>query len=122
MYKYLLSIVVLLVFISSASAGSDLDSVSFATYYPAPYGVYHEMRTDQQSIGVGYRDNVVPVNGLIVEGNVGIGKINPITTQGGKSVGLDVADHIVAKDIYLRAPVSGGSGRWASDEGGLLLL
>lgn len=68
------------IFLLSATvvyAVSDLDSISFATYYPSPYGSYHELHSDGISIGQGNRTQSPPANGLIVEGNVGIGITNP---------------------------------------------
>lgn len=58
-------------------AASDLDTISFATYYPSPYGSYHELHADGVSIGSGNRTITPPAEGLIVEGNVGIGIATP---------------------------------------------
>ncbi len=56
------------------------EQITFSTYYPAPYGVYNEMRARRMAIGGGYLDSstvTVADDNLIVEGNVGIGITNP---------------------------------------------
>jgi hypothetical protein len=56
------------------------ERITLTTYYPAPYGVYRELRADMMAIGSAYR-NVPLVNGrLLVEGAVGIGTTNPSAT------------------------------------------
>jgi hypothetical protein len=52
------------------------------------------------SVGAGYATTAAPENGLIIQGNVGIGTSNPVTV-GGSEIKLDVRG-----DIYL-----GGTGR-----------
>lgn len=51
MYKGIQLAFISLIFISTASAESNLDSVSFATYYPAPYGVYNQMQVNKLIVG-----------------------------------------------------------------------
>ncbi len=34
----------------------EKDEIIFTTYYPAPYGVYNEMRAKQMAVGEGYND------------------------------------------------------------------
>jgi len=72
------------------------ESISLTTYYPAPYGVYREMRSQRMAIGDTYYDSTnvcwegdgtcsspIPTGlldpdvDLVVEGNVGIGTTNP---------------------------------------------
>ena len=55
------------------------ERITITTYYPSPYGSYAELRADKAAIGSGYRGAAIniPDNGLIVEGNVGIGTSNP---------------------------------------------
>lgn len=84
-----------LVFISVPLAlfAQNTESLTIATYYPSPYGSYAELRAKRMAIGDNYIStsnadwnassgaaNLVPADtDLIVEGNVGIGLINPAT-------------------------------------------
>ena len=54
------------------------ERITLTTYYPAPYGVYREMRVNGLAVGSGYRYNPANVTDgyLLVEGNVGIGTTN----------------------------------------------
>ena len=64
------------------------ESITFTTYYPAPYGSYQELRSDRVAIGSAYRDvtaNPLSDGNLIVSGNVGIGTNSP-----GPGIALDV--------------------------------
>ena len=74
------------------------EDITLTTYYPAPYGVYDELRSGKVginllttdiiqnkldvegnvAIGAGYSGtNAAPTNGLIVQGQVGIGTASP---------------------------------------------
>lgn len=67
------------------------EDITITTYYPAPFGVYKELRTVKMAIGATYGDPIqhcwpggscafpdIDANAdLIVEGNVGIGTVNP---------------------------------------------
>ena len=57
------------------------EDITITTYYPAPMGVYNELRAKKMGIGDTYHDpSAVTINDpddLIVEGNVGIGTSNP---------------------------------------------
>ncbi|MDD2928136.1 MAG: hypothetical protein PHE30_04715 [Candidatus Omnitrophica bacterium] len=67
------------------------DTLTITTYYPSPYGVYREMRSQRLAIGDNYIDNpdytweeengdggeIDYLADLVVEGNVGIGTTNP---------------------------------------------
>jgi len=69
------------------------DTLTITTYYPSPYGVYRELRAKRIAIGDDYIDGAnytwqdtesgsgeVDFNAdLVVEGNVGIGTVNPGT-------------------------------------------
>lgn len=80
------------------------EDLTITTYYPSPYGVYANLRSDQMAIGSGYRASTPPSNGLLVQGNVSIGY--------GADTGypLYVSGNAVATgDIYL-----GARGRWLS--------
>ena len=66
------------------------ESITITTYYPSPYGVYRELRSQRMAIGDNYIDgaaycwdgtctNTINTNAdLVVEGNVGIGTTGPI--------------------------------------------
>ncbi len=54
------------------------ENITITTYYPAPYGVYKEIRADQMSVGSTYRTKTLSDGDLIVEGNVGIGTPAPV--------------------------------------------
>ncbi|MFA5150618.1 MAG: hypothetical protein WC937_06715 [Candidatus Omnitrophota bacterium] len=72
------------------------DSITITTYYPSPYGVYREMRAKRIAIGDDYIQGDAYTweeeNGdggeidyladLVVEGNVGIGTVNPTFSIG----------------------------------------
>ncbi|MDD5568195.1 MAG: hypothetical protein PHY88_03215 [Candidatus Omnitrophica bacterium] len=67
------------------------DTLTITTYYPSPYGVYRELRAKRIAIGDDYIDGasytwqdtesgsgeVDYTADLVVEGNVGIGTVNP---------------------------------------------
>jgi hypothetical protein len=58
------------------------EQITFSTYYPAPYGVYNEMRARRVAIGSNYLDSstyTVADDDLIIEGNLGIGTTTPNT-------------------------------------------
>ncbi|MCK4782276.1 MAG: tail fiber domain-containing protein [Desulfobacteraceae bacterium] len=80
LFSFILIGCVLLSTIGSKSAFAE--DITITTYYPAPFGVYEELRAKKMGIGSTYMDpttvNVADDN-LIVEGNVGIGTINPQT-------------------------------------------
>ncbi|UCC95551.1 MAG: hypothetical protein JSW40_02075 [Candidatus Omnitrophota bacterium] len=78
------------------------EELTITTYYPAPYGVYKELRSQRMAIGDNYIDTSqycwegackTPINpdaDLVLQGNVGIGTINPQATldvSGGVRVG-----------------------------------
>ena len=62
------------------------EQVTITTYYPAPYGIYKELRADQLAIGSTYRASALADGNLIVSGNVGIRTAAP-------GVALDVAQN-----------------------------
>jgi len=53
------------------------EKITLTTYYPAPYGVYREMRANQMAIGSGYRQVGLSDGMFIVNGTVGIGTASP---------------------------------------------
>jgi hypothetical protein len=76
---------------------AQTDQITLTTYYPAPFGMYQEMRV-MGKLGVGTTDpknkldvngsvaigsyagnNVAPTASLIVSGRVGVGTTNPLT-------------------------------------------
>jgi len=69
------------------------DTLTITTYYPSPYGVYRELRAKRMAIGDDYTSGtnytwqetasgageIDYAADLVVEGNVGIGTVNPNT-------------------------------------------
>ena len=53
------------------------EQITITTYYPSPYGSYHEVRSDQMAIGSPYRTSALADGNLLVSGNVGIGTATP---------------------------------------------
>ncbi|MDD5519015.1 MAG: hypothetical protein PHV98_06665, partial [Candidatus Omnitrophica bacterium] len=84
---YILCVILLLFFFISPCLGLAEDTLTITTYYPSPYGVYREMRSQRLAIGDNYIDNadytweesdgdggeIDYAADLVVEGNVGIG-------------------------------------------------
>ncbi len=70
---------VVLVVLLGTMAYAIAEDVTFVSYVPSPRGIYSELRSrDGIKIGSSYFTNPTGLNGgLIVEGNVGIGKNNP---------------------------------------------
>ncbi|MBU2102956.1 MAG: hypothetical protein ABH865_00130 [Candidatus Omnitrophota bacterium] len=69
------------------------ETITISTYYPAPYGIYKELRSQRIAIGENYINNVQycwapkacanQINAtadLVVEGKVGIGTVQPLTS------------------------------------------
>ncbi|MCX5696231.1 MAG: hypothetical protein NTW18_06230 [Candidatus Omnitrophica bacterium] len=77
------------------------ENIPIATYYPSPYGSYIELRSDQMSIGSGYRATTLPSNGLIVQGQVNIGATSA-ASYGGVQTELDVNGEIAASDVWVK--------------------
>ncbi len=49
------------------------EQITITTYYPAPNGIYREMRVDQMSVGSAYRASAVANGNIIISGGVSIG-------------------------------------------------
>jgi len=77
------------------------EDLTITTYYPSPYGVYANLRSDQMSIGSGYRATTLPSNGLIIEGQVSIGATSA-ASYGGTQTELDVNGEIAASDVWVK--------------------
>ena len=87
------------------------ESLTITTYYPSPYGSYRELRSQRIAIGETYINggtycwegtctNTINTNAdLVVEGNVGIGTVNP----GEK---LDVNGNIKATAFFYSSDLS----------------
>ena len=74
----ILSIVILispaLIFVCRAE-----EQITITTYYPAPNGIYREMRVDQMSVGSPYRTSTLSDGNIIISGRAGIGSNNTPT-------------------------------------------
>jgi len=74
---YILYVVILFIFffifpISPFSFAAE-ERITLTTYYPAPYGIYKEMRADQMAIGSTYRYDTLQDGTLMVSDHVSIG-------------------------------------------------
>jgi len=101
MSKFFTKLVISIVFILCPAVFAFSEEVTITTYFPAPYGAYSTLHSDQMAIGAGYRATNPPANGLIVEGRVGIARTT-IGTYGGYQTELDVNGEIAANDIWVK--------------------
>ena len=90
---YLIILLINLIFplSSFAQTEEEEETLTIATYYPAPYGIYNEMRAKKMAVGDNYLSgsaypwdtgggcagNEICNADLVVEGNVGIGTASP---------------------------------------------
>ena len=90
---YLIILLINLIFplSSFAQTEEEEETLTIATYYPAPYGIYNEMRAKRMAVGDNYHSgsaypwdtgggcagNEICNADLVVQGNVGIGTTNP---------------------------------------------
>lgn len=72
-------ITVCIIFGLLALSFAQNESLTITTYYPSPYGSYADLTAQRMKIGTTYSGAGVGfvANGLIVEGNVGIGTTTP---------------------------------------------
>jgi len=79
--KALILFPLLVFFLLIPNPGAFAEDIKITTYYPAPFGVYSELRARTMAIGSTYYDpslvTITDPDDLIVEGNVGIGTTNP---------------------------------------------
>src|SRR3989338_3590630 len=92
---YLIILLINLIFPLSSFAQSNNttegETLTIGTYYPAPYGIYNEMRAKRMAVGDNYHSgsaypwdtgggcagNEICNADLVVEGNIGIGTASP---------------------------------------------
>lgn len=77
---FLLVLFSIFFFLSGNRLCQAQEQVTITTYYPAPYGVYNELRSKRMAIGDTYYNpasTTVPAGSLIVENAVGIGTKTP---------------------------------------------
>jgi len=97
--------------------GAMAEEITLTTYYPAPYGVYEELTATKLDVGatglvVGATysgSQTAPASGMLVEGNVGIGKTSATAE-------LDVSGTVNATD-YSVGGTAGASGTFTSVDG-----
>ncbi len=70
------------IFLNANCYTLNAEEVTITTYYPAPEGVYDELRSTKMAIGPAYYNvSAIPANtSLIIEKSVGIGTPNPDST------------------------------------------
>jgi len=75
------------------------ETLTITTYYPSPSGSYRELSTYQLKVGATYSTAAVAPDNAIIEGNLGVGTLNPRQpAPNGQAKGnADV------NDIYLRS-------------------
>ena len=83
-FKILPVIILLLPALTSICRAEE--QITITTYYPAPNGIYRELRADQMAVGSVYRAAAISDGILIVSGNIGVGTATPASklhVQGG---------------------------------------
>lgn len=75
MKKTFLAILFLLFVFCGISFAAE--EITITTYYPSPYGSYDQLTANDMKIGSGYSASSFVNDGLIVQGNVGIGTATP---------------------------------------------
>lgn len=106
---------------SATAFAQTTEDITITTYYPSPFGIYNELRSQRIAVGANYASAVWSWDtdggnpemnefrqdaDLIVAGNVGIGTVNPsFPAPNAMSGNLDV------NDVWLRGAVPP---RWAS--------
>ena len=111
MNKFFTALVISICFILISFPFVFSEDVTITTYFPSPYGSYLKLTSDQIAIGATYRTSVIPTNGLIVQGDVGIVRIDA-GTYGGIKMELDVNGEIAANDIWFK-----NKSKWLSGMG-----
>ncbi|MFA5271476.1 MAG: hypothetical protein WC412_03935 [Candidatus Omnitrophota bacterium] len=118
------------------------ENITITTYYPSPYGIYHELRSKRMAIGDNYYSsdycwppntctNQIDTNtDLVVEGNVGIGTASPqrsLEVAGGGGIRVKASSlptsNLTAGDIAIDSGDSNtmkwyNGTTWASAGGG----
>jgi hypothetical protein len=116
-------------FILPAFSQQNPETITITTYYPAPFGVYEELRSQRVAIGDEYIDQgqhpwattAIPVAGeisrdadLVVEGNVGIGTITPFSELNALPTGgLETNGPIKAGSFFTSS--GGDFGAWGGN-------
>jgi len=101
----LVPLLINLIFPLSSFSQTEEETLTITTYYPAPYGVYNEMRAKRMAVGANYYNgSAFPWNtggvcmgneickntDLVVQGRVGIGTTRPankLDVEGAMAVG-----------------------------------
>lgn len=135
--KVLILFLLSVFFLLTSKPCAFAEDIAITTYYPAPFGVYKELRAKRMAIGDSYYDSsqhcwpggpcafpdIDAGADLIVEGNVGIGTVNPrtpltikadFTTGSAVNSGIRVQEDDTGAILALIPEI-------AEDEGGLRL-
>ena len=100
-------------FLLTSNPSALAEDITITTYYPAPYGVYREIRSQRMAVGDTYYDSsqhcwpggpctfpdIDADADLIIEGNVGIGTVNPgekLTVENGN---VHIKDNVTDSKI-----------------------
>ncbi len=75
------------------------EQITITTYYPAPFGIYREVRADQLAVGTAYRASALSDGMLIVADRVGIGTATPVAAATAR---LDVNGNINVQGTQVR--------------------
>jgi len=102
MNKFFTKLVITAGFILAPLIVAFPEDITITTYFPSPYGVYANLRSNQLAVGSGYRSSTISDGTLIVQSKIGVATNNP-------QYEMDVNGNIAVSDIWIRS-----KNRWLS--------
>jgi hypothetical protein len=96
MNKFFTKLVITAGFILAPLIVAFPEDITITTYFPSPYGVYANLRSNQLAVGSGYRASPISDGTLIVQSRIGIATPNP-------GYEVDVNGNIATNNILLRS-------------------